>query len=236
MTLVAVTCKRSYENGFSYLEDGYIEALAQSGCGAVILPPLLPPTESCAILRSMDGLLFSGGGDLSPLWFAQQPHPNLGEVDVLRDEQEMALVKEAIRLGLPILGICRGLQVINAALGGALLQHLETNAPGAIQHRQSAPGWQPHHSVRIMPGTMLAEVLGEGVIDVNSFHHQAVEKAAPDLVVSAAAPDGVLEALESRRPWIMAVQWHPERMFKKYREFSGIFSAFAAACQGGKDG
>jgi putative glutamine amidotransferase len=230
MAVIAVTCKYSNQDELSFIKDGYIQALEQAGGLPVVLPPSLSPAASVKALDKMDGLLLSGGDDLSPLIFAQQPHPRLGEVDALRDEQEFALVKAALKLGLPIMGICRGLQVINAALGGTILQHINEDDVKAIQHRQNAPGWHRHHHVRIHPETMLAEALGHGDVGVNSFHHQAVDKVPPGLTISAVSPDGLVEALECREPWILAVQWHPERMFARHPEFLRLFELFCNQC------
>lgn len=232
MPLIAVTCMYDDKERRSFLKDGYIQALERVGAVAAVLPPSLSPQASAQALSRMDGLLLSGGTDVAPLRYGQQPRPNLGPVDPLRDEQEFALVRKAIELGLPILGICRGMQVINAVLGGDLIQHIDGN----IQHQQQAPGWHRHHSVRIEPGTILARALGRSELGVNSFHHQAVGTVAPGLKVSARSPDGIIEAVESSEPWILAVQWHPELMWQRHEEFLGIFRAFVGACRGEENG
>ena len=171
---------------------------------------------------------------MSPLFFGQQPKPNLGNIEAYRDEQEIALVKEAHLLGLPMFGICRGMQVINAVLGGTILQHLSSEGSDAIGHNQKAVGWHRHHHIDVISGSILASALGEGIIGVNSFHHQGVEKLAPGLVVSATSPDGLVEAIEGTDPWILGVQWHPEIMWQRYPEFVRLFEVFAAACRGEK--
>lgn len=230
MPLIAVTCRHSHQQGVSHIQDAYVQAVEKAGGLPVVLPPSLSPAASVDILSRMDGLFLSGGSDLSPSFFGKPPHPRLGEVEALRDEQEIALVKAALGLGLPIFGICRGMQVINAALGGTILQHIDEDRVGAIQHRQEAPGWHRHHQVEIVPGTMLAAALGPGAIGVNSFHHQVVDQVAPGLTISAASPDGLVEAFESREPWILGVQWHPERMIARYPEFLGLFELFCSQC------
>jgi len=218
----------------SSISDGYIEALEAVGTTPVVLPPSMSPEASARALQRMDGLLLSGGPDMSPLYFDQQPRPNLGSIDAYRDEQEIAMVKEAYKLGLPIFGICRGVQIINAVLGGTIHQHIYPDGPDAIQHRQSAPGWHRHHHIEVRPGTILASAIGEGCIGVNSYHHQVVEKIAPGLVISATSPDGLVEAIEATRPWILGVQWHPEMMWQRYPEFLRLFEVFAAACKGNR--
>lgn len=232
MTLVAVSCMYNHNEQRSSISDWYIKALELAGAIPVILPPSLSPDASAKALHRMDGLLLSGGTDLSPMHYGQQPKPNLGSIDAHRDEQEIAMVKEAHKLGMPIFGICRGMQVLNAALGGTVIQHISPEGPDAIQHRQSAPGWHRHHHVTIQTGTILAAALGEGTIGVNSFHHQAVDQVAPGFVVSAEAPDGTIEGMECMTPWILGVQWHPEMMYHRYPEFLRLFEVFAAACRG----
>lgn len=232
MTLIAITCRHSFADGFSLIEDEYIQALEEAGGQPLVLPPSLSPRASVATLAYARGLLLSGGNDLAPLIFGEQPHPKLETVDAQRDEQEMALVEEALKLGLPILGICRGMQTINVALGGGIIQHIEGTGDDAIQHRQKAPGWHRHHQVDVLPNTLLGSVLGEGAIGVNSYHHQAVAALGRGLTVSAWSPDGLAEAIESKNPWILGVQWHPERMYSRHREFLQIFSAFITAAKG----
>ena len=234
MATIAVTCGHSYQKEASQIGSAYIEAVEQAGGLAVVIPPSLSPTAGAKVLNQVDGLLLTGGNDLSPFLYGQQPHPQLGDLDPFRDELEPVLVKEAVGRGIPVLGICRGMQVTNASLGGTIVQHIDQSSAKAIQHRQNPPGWRRHHHVDVKGGTRLASILGEGVIGVNSHHHQAVDKLAPSLKISALAPDGVIEAFESDSPWILGVQWHPEIMIKRYPEFLKIFISFIAACSGGK--
>lgn len=234
MATIAITCMHNYQGGYSRISDGYIKAIEQAGGGPIVLPPALSPSAGVKLLSLADGLLLTGGNDLSPFLYGREPHPQLGDGAVRRDEQEPLLIKEALRLGLPILGVCRGMQIINVTLGGTIIQHINQEGPEAIQHRQNSPGWRRHHHVDIKSGTRLAGILGSGAIGVNSHHHQAVEKLAPGLEVSAYAPDGTIEAVESASPWITGVQWHPEMMFEHYPEFLKIFQAFVAACAGQK--
>lgn len=233
MTLIAVTSMHNYKDHRSSLSDNYIEALELAGGIPVILPPSLSPEASVQALKKMDGLLLSGGPDLSPLYFGQQPQPHLRSIDALRDQQEIALIKAAREQGMPIFAICRGIQVLNAVLGGTITQHIDETLPGAIQHSQKAPQWHRHHHITIKSETMLASILGEGTIGVNSYHHQVVDKVAPGLMVSAVAPDGLVEAVECASPWTLAVQWHPEMMWRRHGEFLRLFEAFVTACGGG---
>jgi len=235
MAVIAITCGHNYQEGYSHIAGGYIEAVEEAGGLAAVLPPTLSPGASRDLLSRMDGLLLTGGNDIFPGHYSQQANPDLGKLDPLRDEQEFALAQEAVKMGLPILGICRGMQVANVALGGSLHQHIGF-APGELQHRQNAPNWHRQHEVDILEGTRLANILGAGKIRVNSLHHQAVDRVAPGLQVSAVAPDGIIEALEGAAPWFLGMQWHPEMMFKRYREFLLIFQAFVSACRGTGNG
>jgi putative glutamine amidotransferase len=159
-----------------------------------------------------------------------------------RDGFERALIRAALSRRKPVLGICRGIQILNAALGGTLFQDLETCRPGTIMHRQKAPGYSPVHEVETAPGALLSRILAEGnaaKIGVNSFHHQAVDRVAPGFVVSARAPDGLIEAIEPApdrawqgHPFTLGVQWHPERMVQRHAHAARLFAAFADACRG----
>lgn len=230
MKLVAVTCWHDYKENRSNIAEAYITSLEAVGLIPVVLPPSLSPAASAGALTGMAGLVLSGGDDLSPLVMGEEPEAFLGSVDPLRDEQELALITEARRLGLPILGICRGMQALNAALGGGIIQHLAQERPGAVQHTQKSPCWSRHHTIEIAPGTMLAEVFGTSKLGVNTIHHQGVGQIAPNFQASAWAADGVVEAIECSSPWMVGVQWHPEAMCGRYPEFLKLFKAFAAAC------
>lgn len=232
MIYIAVTGTHNHKDGYSSINDSYVKALEEAGAIPVMLPTSLSPEKSVQALERMDGLLFSGGPDMSPLYFGQQPQPDLGSVDHIRDEQEIALFKAALERGLPMLGICRGIQVLNVLMGGTIIQHLGANRENAIQHKQLAPSIYPHHLVEIRGGTIVGKALGEGTIAVNSCHHQAVGQVAPGLTVSAVAPDGVVEAIESVSPWILGIQFHPERLYPRQRKFLNVFHAFVAACRG----
>lgn len=166
---------------------------------------------AAAVIDRAGGLLLTGGGDIDPYLFGQHPHPRLGRVTPRRDAWEIALVQAALAAGRPILGICRGAQILTVACGGTLVQDLDTQVPGAIQHRQKAPRGHPSHEVQIHDGTLLRRIAGAAVIRVNSRHHQAVREPGAGLVVSAVAPDGVVEAVEgSGGGFVVGVQWHPE--------------------------
>jgi putative glutamine amidotransferase len=189
------------------LPANYAEQVAAAGGIPVLLPPL--PGVAAAAGR-IDGLLLTGGGDVDPGRYGAQPHPRTGRVSVLRDAAELELLDAATAARLPVLGVCRGLQLVNVARGGTLCQHLSNGAGHA-----PAPGTFGSHPVRVAAGTRLAGILGADgdAVDVPTAHHQAVDRLGEGLVATAWAEDGVVEAVEAsaaRDPFLLAVQWHPE--------------------------
>lgn len=195
------------------LARSYTECVEQAG-GLPWLLPSLGPERAPEFLERLDGLVLSGGLDVDPAHYDAEPHPDLGQVDGVRDLFELALCRAAHARRLPVLAICRGVQVANVALGGTLLQHIPAQVPGALKHDQAALRNDALcHSVEVGAGTRLAALLGVPErLRVNSFHHQAVDRPASGLVVNARAPDGVVEGLEDpAQPFFLGVQWHPER-------------------------
>ncbi len=193
----------------------YVAGVAQAGGVPVILPPLAQSAGEMA--RGIDGLVLSGGSDLDPRYYNEKPVPELGPTIPERDAFEMALVKEALGRRLPVFGICRGLQVLNVALGGTLYQDLPSQLDEAmIAHRQRTPKWQWTHEVEVEVGSEIAGIMGSRKLRVNSYHHQAIKDlAGPLLAVARSSSDGVIEAVEHRdlsERWILGVQWHAEAM------------------------
>jgi len=202
----------------------YVEAVVRAGGSPVLLARTADTGAADAMAGAVDALLLSGGGDIVSLLYGQQPHPATTYQDPVRDEMEFRLVREAMRRGLPILGICRGIQTLNVALGGDLIQHIRDTGQGAIQHFTHETAVTLAHTIDIEPGSLLAAVLGAGTAAVNSWHHQAVGNVAEGLRVSARAPDGVIEAIEAGdgRP-VLAVQCHPENCSADYPQFQKLF-------------
>jgi putative glutamine amidotransferase len=186
------------------------------------IPLLIHLTRDAAVLQAhyahCDGLLFAGGGDLDPALFGQAPHPQLGTVEPLRDEVELTLARRAISDRMPVLGICRGIQLLNVALGGTLYQDIPSELPAASDHYASAKETgRAHlaHSITLVPGSWLAARLGTHALPVNTFHHQALRDIAPGLQVTGRAPDGVVEAVEGAGPgFVLGVQCHPEDLWE----------------------
>jgi putative glutamine amidotransferase len=194
------------------LQQSYVKAILQAGGVPVLIPSLVADDGWDALYTRLDGILFSGGGDIGLEHAPGDPHPRIDDVDPERDSVELKLLNAAASDGKPFLGICRGCQVMNVALGGTLYTHIPDQLPGALDH--SYPGNMRRvlvHQVKIEEGTHIAEIFGEPIIRVNSLHHQGLKDIAPSLRVAGFAPDGLVEAIElPEHPFGLAVQWHPE--------------------------
>jgi putative glutamine amidotransferase len=200
------------------------------------LPLVIPPMDTGAIeplLDRLDGICLSGGPDLDPALYEAEPHPELGPTEPDLDRFELAVATRADAREMPILAICRGTQALNVARGGALHQHLP-DLSTEVSHRQTNPGAEPSHPVEVDPGSKLAEAFGGTeveIADVNSFHHQAIDRLGAGLRVSARAPDGTVEAIEDPgRRFLIGVQWHAETLVHRPAE-AALFRRFVDACR-----
>lgn len=221
---IAVTCSFKEKSGYHKIRRSYVEALANSGGIPYVLPHFSDSSlQAEEILRDVDGLVLSGGTDVDPKWFDQEPRYNLLEIVPQRDSLEIELAREARKVGLPILGICRGLQVINIAAGGEIYQDIENQVENTLRHSQDAPRWHPTHSIGVRSGSLLGKVLGEENISVNSFHHQSVQEVADGFQICATSSDGIIEAIEQEGGYQLGVQWHPESMWKKHPIHQKLF-------------
>ena len=188
----------------------YMRAVELAGGLPVVLPPLAPDRVG-PLVEQLAGICLSGGPDLAPAGYGAQPDPNLGPTEPALDHFEICVAQQADRLGLPILGICRGLQALNVSRGGTLHQHLPDVTDGSIDHRQTEPGHVTTHGVRIEGGSRLAGILAGEEVEVNSFHHQAAADLGRDLRAVAWAPDGTIEGVEGTdERFVLGVQWHAE--------------------------
>jgi putative glutamine amidotransferase len=206
----------------------YVQALLASGGLPVILTPLMGPSLAGRALDGVEGLILTGGEDLDPAWYGAAPSPLLNPPSRERDLFELALFAVARQRGLPILGICRGIQLINVGLGGTLFQDLPSERPGTVNHRPEGARDLRSHRVRLDPGSRAAEALGGTTVTVNSSHHQAIKDLAVGLRPSGWTDDQLVEAVESTgdAPWLLAVQWHPEEMHRdRSAPERGLFAA-----------
>lgn len=213
----------------------YIEAVRAAGGLPVLLPHRASPEELAQLLPRLDGLLLPGGEDINPAAYGQARRDQCGEVDDDRDDLELRLTRLALEKQVPLLAICRGLQVLNVALGGTLWQDLAFQRPGDIQHDRFGPDWRTAlvHPVAIEPGSRVARIMGAAAVQTNSSHHQAVRELAPGLRAVGHAPDGVVEAVElPDHPFAVGLQWHPEGMFLQYPEMLRPFRALVEAAGG----
>jgi putative glutamine amidotransferase len=214
------------ENGTSdyiHLRGTYVRAVEGAGGMPVLLPALTHAEAWLPALERLDGLIFPGGLDVAPAEYGETPHPTV-EVNPPLDRLELTVARWAARTDVPVLGICRGQQLLNVALGGSLVQHLE-------HHRQPEPHGALSHRIRVEPDSHLADLLGATDLQVNSHHHQAVARLGDGLRAVAWAPDGVIEGIESTsHPWLVAVQFHPEDLVGFHEPSQRLFAAFVEAC------
>jgi len=216
----------------AHLNDAYVRAVQQAGGIPVLLPPSLDEHAVDALWDRLDGLLLTGGGDIAPQRFGEAPHPTVADVSEARDRVEIALTERAVAAGRPLLAICRGIQVLNVALGGSLVQDVSSEIGTTIAHGQKAPRHVPTHPVKVMgEGTRLAATLGGLEVEVNSMHHQAIKRLGRGLREVAWAPDGVIEGVEmdGGRSLVLGVQWHPEELVGRDPAARNLFAALVAA-------
>jgi len=220
----------------AYVNDDYIDSVVQNGG----IPLMIPLNEDKEIAReqvqAVDAILLSGGQDVSPLNYNEEPSPKLGETFPQRDQFDFQLIQYAMEENKPILGICRGIQVINTYFGGSLYQDLSDFENKVIMHNQAKNPQLPTHTVTIERNSKLFEIFKEEKLLTNSFHHQAVKEVGKGLAVTARTSDGIIEAIEHRDyPFLIAIQWHPEMLHKSVAKMNLIFSALIVTAGGKKD-
>lgn len=212
-----------------YLSRFYSEAVAAAG-GAPVHISLIPKADYVgAVVEGLDGILLPGSdSDVDPLRYGHQPHPALGAVHPIKDETDLLVIAAAERKRIPIFAICFGMQVLNVSRGGTLIQDIGSQVPEAIKHEQGVPRDRPSHRVTILDQTRLSSIAGVEACAVNSHHHQAIETLGANLVATAWASDGIIEALEDPRPdrFAVAVQWHPELGWERDVISQRLFEAF----------
>jgi putative glutamine amidotransferase len=217
LPVVALTTTSVAEGGMHQrpqisLYAAYIRSLEQAGLAPVLLTPFHSAHSIRALLEHCSGLVLSGGEDVDPKRYGEQPHPRLGSVAPERDEMEMTALGAALQSELPVLAICRGAQLLNVYFGGTLYQDIASQRPTDVHHQQQQPWGERSHEVRVKAGTKLRCIVETDTLLINSFHHQAIKDVAPGLEVTAVADDGLVESVESAEyRWVVGVQWHPER-------------------------
>jgi putative glutamine amidotransferase len=210
----------------------YLEALRRAGAEpAVLLPQRLKAEAAGPLLSRFDGLVLIGGSDVDPALYADEEHPACYGIDPDRDAFEVALVRAAADQAFPTLAICRGIQVVNVALGGTLDQHI-TDKEGVIAHGVPAGGHGVSHPVELEPGTLVAKAMGVDRPDCFSHHHQAIERVGDGLRPVGWTEDGIVEAVEAEEGWLVAVQWHPEETAHVDRAQQGLFDALVEQTSG----
>lgn len=233
---IGITC--SVDEDSARLNDAYYRALEGAGAVPVLIPAYSDSENILELVGLLDGVLFSGGVDLDPHSYGEEPIKGLGQITPNRDEIEIKLCQQFFKLKKPIFGICRGIQLINVALGGSLYQDIYSQRQNVLKHSQDAPSYHPTHKIHLIENTFIHSVFQKSEILVNSFHHQAIKNLAPVLKATAHSEDNVIEAVENTDmdSFVLGVQWHPERMFQKYREQARLFEAFVERCANRKRG
>ena len=219
---------RSQSEPTYFLRARYSNAIKDLGGIPFVLPITADSKLRAELLRRIDGLLITGSGpDLDPRLYGERRKARFKIMSIQRSAFELGLAKQALKLDRPVLGICGGLQLLNVAMGGSLIQDIATQMRGSLTHQQETAATRASHRVRIARGTQLHKILGADLLKVNSSHHQAPKKIAPGWVVNAVAPDGIIEGLESpRHRFAIGVQWHPEFLYPKDEASRRLFKAF----------
>lgn len=229
--IIGVTPQYDIEKDRIKIEPSYFEAIQKAG-GIPILLPLHNDTKDLQdLLKCIDGIVFSGGPDVNPFYFNEEAIPECRVIVQERDRMELDLLPLVMQLKIPVLAICRGIQVVNIALGGDIYQDItaQTNTVTRIMHDQKAKRSTTVHKVQIAKDTLLERILDKGEIFVNSFHHQVVRKLGKDLIVAATSSDGLIEAVTMENyPFFLGVQWHPEDLYEVDKNAQKIFHEFIA--------
>lgn len=215
-----------------YLNQDYAGSVEKAGGLPFVLPILHTPEMIPELVSSLDGILFSGGEDINPLYFGEEPNPLLGEIHDARDRFELLLFQEAYKQKKPIFGICRGLQLITVAMGGSLWQELSRSSENCLKHSQEAGRHVATHYIDISEGSRLEAIFGKKA-KVNSYHHQSAKEPGGNGIITATASDGIIEAVDWSTPdhYCHGVQWHPEGMTRTDDKMLELFKEFIGACR-----
>jgi len=214
-----------------WMLPGYMKGIEEAG-GIPVMLPLTTDTEVILKLaETFDGFLFTGGQDVDPKWYGEEKSDLCGAACAERDKLEMELFRHVVEMDKPAFGICRGVQLMNVALGGSLYQDIPSEKNSPLTHSQKPPYDVPAHGVNIMPGTLLHQIVGCDSLRVNSYHHQGIKRLSERLIPAAYAEDGLTEAVNlPGKKFILGVQWHPEYMYESDPYSLRLFQAFVQAC------
>ena len=231
--VIGITCTTTDSNSASHgIGVNYINAVEHAGGTPILLPLIQSDSCTAQFLGLIDGLLLSGGVDVDPFLYGEESQPKMGAINVDKDRVEMLLAPKALEMDMPILAICRGIQMLNVAAGGTLYQDLSMNSKPVLKHRQDAPRWHGTHAIHVESGSQLMDILGHPTIRVNTFHHQAVKDVASGFMVSAVADDGIIEGIESlHHTFVVGVQCHPEGMWENNPSIANLFIEFVEAAK-----
>ncbi len=230
--IIGLTPSHDLEHDDISMRPTYLEAISAAGGIPVVLPLEASTEDLRQLADTLDGFVFTGGPDPHPFLFGEETHAQCGQVSLKRDSLETRLLPLVMETRKPILGICRGIQIINVALGGTIYQDIPSQfgqgeGPFPLAHKQPFPYAQPSHTVYVAAGTRLAQIFGTNTLQVNSMHHQALKDMAPGLMACGFASDGLIEAAEMPGyPFLTAVQWHPEYLWKKDPAMANLFAEF----------
>ncbi|MFD1039805.1 gamma-glutamyl-gamma-aminobutyrate hydrolase family protein [Virgibacillus byunsanensis] len=232
--IIGVTSSMETDQDYYMIGSENVNAISWAGGIPVMLPHLLEDRDVEHIASTIDGLYLTGGYDIDPTLFDEEPHPNLGTIIPSRDQFELALTQKMLDLGKPILGVCRGCQILNIARGGDMYQDIYAQIDrDLLQHKQKAPKGHGSHFVHVLKNSLLHRLTGLDKLKVNSRHHQANRNVATLFQTSGESNDWIIEAIESNQhPFVLGLQWHPENMLVSNDEASRkIFRGFIVACQ-----
>ena len=222
--VIGISCSRS-SSGATLLASTYTEAISRAGGVAVVLPTVSSAEQADALVAVLDGVVFSGGEDLNPAWYGEEVLNETVEIDSVRDVSDSLLARAALASGKPLLGICRGEQLLNVMLGGSLYQDIPTQVPQTVGHSGGA-----RHKIGVAAGSVLEQLFRSDSLEVNSYHHQAVKEAGAGVVVTARSAEGIVEAYEA--PNVLAVQFHPEKLLHQGEEhWLSLLEYYVSLCK-----
>lgn len=231
--IIGLTPSHNVKNDDLMMRPTYMRAIKNAGGIPIMLPLEASKEDLMQLVKTLDGFLFTGGPDIHPFHFGEETLQKCGDISVPRDHNELTLLSLVMEAKKPILGICRGVQLINVGLGGTIYQDIfsQFKEDPPLAHVQPFHYTSPCHKVKIVPGTKLNKIVGEQEISVNSMHHQAIKDVSPKLLVSGYASSGLVEAVEMPDyPYLVGVQWHPEYLFPAMDAAARLFSSFVKAC------